>query len=144
MVEFCRRSPHLVVEGILQFSDHLAEISVPWQLNSKIKTKQPQNLLASTRWDNVFHFAFCSSLSWTWSLGSKVPQWTDCVWFSCLWRHKKPHCLSVTRVCKHFFLCFCCFSDFQMITFFFSSILVEFGLRVSSHLYFTGCWVSGP
>lgn len=43
-VGVCRRSPHSVVAGIWQFSGHLAEISVPWQMNSKNKT-QLQNLL---------------------------------------------------------------------------------------------------
>lgn len=144
-MEFCRRSPHSVVAiQCLQFSDHLAEISVPWQLNSKNKTKQnnPKTFwMASTRWDNVFHFAFCSSCH---ELGHYAAKFRSelIVFGSAVSDGIRNHIASVLLESVNIFFVFLLF--FWLPNDHFFSILVEFGLRVSSHLYFIGFWVSGP
>lgn len=107
-LEFCCGGPHSVVAGILQFFDHLAEISGPWQLVPKEMCVIGQQ--------TVSHFVFVPHF---YELGHYAAKFRGklIVFGSAVFDNIRNHIASVAV--SHFFVCFCFFSFLQMITFFY-------------------------
>ena len=127
--ERCCGGPHSVVAGILQFFDHLAEISVPWQLIPEEMCVIGQHTVS-----HCFSFCICSSFNELGHYAAKV-RGKLIVFGSAVFDDIRNHIASVVfeSVNIFFFVCFCCFVLFLTCKWSLFLHFVGFGLRVSSH-----------